>query len=189
MRPPASFHTESQRGGRMDGDVLTGEVLDPEGRGRGIDDLKSLSRLFDSFFEVPFLKWRFGLDALLGLFPALGDTVTSFASLYILGAAMKLGVPRLTLMRMAANVGLDYLVGSIPLVGDLFDVWWKANQRNVALIERHLESAPRRDRRGRIGDWLFLAAIAVVLLALLAGSIAMAVWLLAWLASQLGRQF
>src|SRR6266566_7825040 len=98
--------------------------------------LERLSWLMDDLFRVPGLGWRFGLDALIGLIPGFGDTATTLVSFYILAAGVRYRVPKITLLRMGLNIGLDYLLGSLPLVGDLFDAWWKSNKMNVALLRR-----------------------------------------------------
>src|SRR3978361_378970 len=85
---------------------------------RGLDDL---AFYLDDLFRIPGVGWRFGLDAIIGLVPNVGDTLTSFASFYILFAGVRYGVPKITLLRMAFNIGLDYFVGSIPIIGDAFD--------------------------------------------------------------------
>jgi hypothetical protein len=163
---------------------MTHQVLEPEivrsPRDRDLDpELDRLARWMDSVFEIPGLRIRFGWDALLGLLPGLGDTLTTLVSLYILGAARRYGVPRATMVRMAANIALDYLFGSLPLVGDVFDVYWKANQRNVALLRRHVEATPAERRRAQSGDWLFVAGLVVLLIALLVGCITIAWWIAA----------
>jgi hypothetical protein len=132
----------------------------------------------DTRFEIPGLRWRFGLDALLGLIPGLGDTVTFFVSCFILTSAARYGVPRITLARMGMNVVLDLVMGSIPLLGDVFDVAWKSNTRNVALLRRVVEAAPESERRARRGDWLFVAGILAGLFGILALCVLVA-WLLA----------
>ena len=93
-----------------------------------------LSHWMDTAFEVPVVGWRFGWDPLLGLIPGVGDTGTMLVALYIVALAGKVGVPRITVARMGLNVAIDMVVGSLPLVGDLFDVYWKANVRNAALL-------------------------------------------------------
>lgn len=135
-----------------------------------LEHLKMLARLMDSAFEVPGLKMRFGLDAILGLLPGVGDLVASLVSLYILQEAQRRGVSRVTLTRMSANILIDWLVGSIPLAGDAFDVVWKSNQKNVALLIQH-ESTPTDRRRRKIGDWFFLAFLTAMLMTVLAGSL------------------
>src|SRR5918998_6805173 len=93
--------------------------------------LEDLSRYLDNWVKIPVVGWRFGLDAIIGLIPNVGDTLTSLASFYILVAGVRYGVPKITLLRMAFNIGLDYLVGAIPFVGDAFDFFWKANKQNI----------------------------------------------------------
>lgn len=112
-----------------------------------------LTKALDQAFRVPGTPIRFGLDGVIGLVPGLGDLVTAGLSGYILYEAAKLGVSRPVLIRMLANIGIDLAAGSIPVVGDLFDVVWKANVKNLALLEQHLEanrpkaSEPPRRRR------------------------------------------
>src|SRR5690242_15601848 len=98
-------------------------------------DVEFLARLMDSFFVIPGTQIRFGLDAIIGLIPGLGDTLTSFVSIYILKVASRCGVPRVTLVRMAMNIAIDYVSGIVPFVGDAFDVYWKANLKNVELLK------------------------------------------------------
>jgi hypothetical protein len=97
-----------------------------------------MSRLLDSAFLIPGTRYRFGFDALVGLVPGLGDAVGAVFSGYIILQASRLGAPRSVVTRMIANVAVDTLVGAIPLLGDLFDVAWKSNLRNVALLESYL---------------------------------------------------
>jgi Domain of unknown function (DUF4112) len=140
-------------------------------------ELEMLAHLMDSAFHIPGLGIRFGLDALIGLVPFLGDTLTSLASLYILNAGRRYGVPRITMLRMGANIALDYLVGMVPFLGDAFDIVWKANQKNVALLKRHVMATPAEERRARMGDWLVLAGLVLALAVVLVGSITVAVWI------------
>lgn len=131
------------------------EILPPEGE--GMDPfLEELSQWMDSKFEIPGLKWRFGLDAVLGLLPGLGDTVTFLVSCYILLAAARHGVPRITIARMGMNVAIDLAMGCIPILGDVFDIAWKANTRNVELLKRTLDTPLHARRRGQWADWLFV---------------------------------
>lgn len=101
--------------------------------------LNRLAYLLDERFSIPGTNWRFGLDAIIGLIPGLGDLVTSAISAYIVSEAHRLGASRVMLLRMSWNVILDTLLGSIPLAGDVFDIGWKANRRNVNLLMRHIE--------------------------------------------------
>src|SRR5262245_54496892 len=95
----------------------------------GVDtSLERLGWLMDDLIRVPVLGWRFGLDALIGLIPGFGDTATSLVSFYILASAVRYRVPKVTLLRMGINIAIDYLLGSLPFAGDLFDAFWKSNQ-------------------------------------------------------------
>ncbi|HEY1602140.1 MAG TPA: DUF4112 domain-containing protein [Pirellulales bacterium] len=149
-------------------------------------ELEALAAWLDSAFRVPGLGIRFGLDAILGLIPGVGDTFSSLASLYILHAATRYGVPRTTIMRMGLNVAIDYVVGSLPIVGDLFDVFWKSNQWNVAILRHHLATAPDQRKQSTWGDRLFVAVVIAMLLATLVGSVLIAVWLMRSLAHVIG---
>ena len=102
--------------------------------------LRHLSTLLDEQFRIPGTTYRIGLDGLLGLIPGAGDTLSLLLSTYWLFEATRLGVPRRLLLRMAANIGLDALAGAIPIIGDIFDVAWKANKKNLALLEAYLAS-------------------------------------------------
>ena len=137
-----------------------------------------LGWLLDDLFRVPVLGWRFGLDALVGLIPGIGDTGTALASFYILASAVRHGVPKITLLRMGMNIAFDYLLGSVPVVGDVADVWWKSNQKNIALLRKRATVSAEEARAGRMGDWLFVGGIIVVLIALGIASLAVSVYLL-----------
>ena len=104
----------------------------------------ALAGLFDTAFAVPGTNIRFGLDALIGLVPGIGDAITTFMSLYIVNEARALGAPRRLIARMLANVALDSVVGAVPFLGDAFDVMWRANRRNMALLQSHLAREARR---------------------------------------------
>ena len=138
------------------------------------EGLESLSRYLDDWVRIPVVGWRFGLDALIGLVPNVGDTLTSFASFYILIAGVRHGVPKITLLRMAFNIGLDYVVGSIPFVGDAFDFVWKSNKQNIDLIR---ERGTGKDK-GTTSDYLFVGLIILALIALLIASILVSVFIL-----------
>ncbi len=143
--------------------------------------LDQLSRWMDGLFRIPGTGWRFGLDALVGLIPGVGDTATTVVSLYILAAGVRYRVSKATLLRMGANIAVDYLIGAIPFVGDLFDVYWKSNQMNVELLRRRATVPAAEARSGRVSDWLFVGLIALGLVALLAGSIALSFFLLSFI--------
>ncbi len=138
------------------------------------ESLESLSRCLDNWIKIPVVGWRFGLDALIGLVPNVGDTLTSFASFYILIAGVRYGVPKITILRMAFNIGLDYVVGLVPFVGDAFDLVWKSNKRNMDLIR---ERATGKDK-GTTSDYIFVGLMILALIAILIGSIAGSVYIL-----------
>jgi hypothetical protein len=140
--------------------------------------IEQLGWLMDDLFRIPVLGWRFGLDALIGLIPALGDTTTSLVSFYILASAVRYRVPKITLLRMGLNIAIDYGVGSLPVVGDLFDAWWKSNQMNVELLKRRAQVSAIEAEKGRASDWLFVGLIIVGLILLLIASASLSLFLL-----------
>jgi Domain of unknown function (DUF4112) len=101
--------------------------------------LDRLARLLDTALVIPGTNIRFGADAVIGLVPGIGDTITTALSLWIVYEAHQLGAPRELLMRMAANVAIDGFVGAVPVVGDAFDVLWRANRRNMRLLREWME--------------------------------------------------
>jgi hypothetical protein len=113
--------------------------------------IEALSRLMDSMFEIPGTKIRFGLDAVIGIVPVLGDLLSQIISSYIIWEARQLGVSRLTMARMIWNSAVDTLFGFVPLAGDAFDVVFRANMKNVALLKAHLEKHGRIARRSGAG--------------------------------------
>ena len=148
--------------------------------------IERLSWLMDDLFRIPVLGWRFGLDAIIGLIPALGDTSTSLVSFYILASAVRYRVPKVTLLRMGLNIGIDYVIGSLPVVGDLFDAFWKSNQMNVELLKQRAQVSPTEAKEGRASDWLFVGAIILGLIALLLGSAFVSIFLLVKLGQLVG---
>ena len=126
---------------------------DPLGR------LRTLARVQDELFRIPGTRIRFGLDALVGLIPGVGDALTGGVSVYLLVTATRMGAPPSVVARMAGNVALDLLVGAIPLLGDLFDLGWKANVRNVRLLEQHAIDPLGARRSSRIVLWVAVLSI------------------------------
>ena len=150
-------------------------------------NIERLAWLMDDLFRIPVLGWRFGLDAIIGLIPGVGDTASSLASFYILASAVRYRVPKITLLRMGVNIGLDYLVGSLPFVGDLFDAWWKSNQRNITLLRERASVSPTANDEGTLGDWLFVGGIVIVLVALAIGAALLSFYLLLLIADQIAQ--
>lgn len=136
-----------------------------------VERLRALSRLLDSAFVIPGTRYRFGLDALIGLVPGLGDAVSAVFSGYLILQASRLGAPRSVVNRMIANVALDTAVGWVPLLGDLFDVAWKSNNRNMALLEEHL----RQPAAAKAGSRRALVLLGGALLLFIAGAVVIGV--------------
>lgn len=128
-------------------------------------NLDRLAQVLDDVFHIPGTGIRFGLDPLLGLIPGLGDAASGLASCIIIAAAWKRGLPRVTIGRMLANVALDSMLGAIPIIGDLFDIAWKANRKNVSLLQR---SQGYPTVKQTAGDWLFLILVLAATLAIAA---------------------
>ena len=114
------------------------DIALPQSRAQRIARLDALATLLDSAFLIPGTNIRFGLDALIGLVPGIGDAITTLISLYIVREARALGASRLVIARMLVNVAIDGVVGAVPLIGDVVDVAWRSNRRNMALLQRHL---------------------------------------------------
>jgi hypothetical protein len=125
--------------------------------------LRKGARLLDSAFYIRRYDVRLGLDPILGLIPGLGDLVSPLFTIGILLQARELGIPRVVQLRMILNVAIDAVIGIVPIAGDLFDVAWKANERNIVLLDQHAYE----ERKPAAGDWLFVG-LAVLLLAALA---------------------
>lgn len=146
------------------------------------DALRRWAVLLDSAFRIPGTNIRFGLDPLVGFFPGLGDLASPVFTVALLLEGGRRRLPAVILARMVLNAGIDMLLGLVPLLGDMADVAWKANLRNLALLERHA-AAP--GSKPAPGDYLFvyLCILAVVLIALVP------VLLVAWLFTQVPRLF
>jgi len=121
------------------------DLARPQSRQERIARIDALATLLDTAFVIPGTQIRFGLDALIGLLPGIGDAITTIMSLYIVNEARALGAPPHLIARMLANVALDGFVGAVPLVGDAFDVAFRANRRNMALLRDHLDKVEGRD--------------------------------------------
>ncbi len=135
------------------------------------DRLRSLARVLDSAVTIPGTGFRVGADSILGLIPVVGDLAGAALSGYIVLASARLGAPASTLLRMLVNIGIDTGVGSIPLLGDMFDVAWRSNMRNVDLLESHLGGLIATRRANR---WL-VAGVVAGLIVLAAGAVALGV--------------
>lgn len=152
---------------------MNARVLTP-GQARRLEGLRRIAQLLDSAFIVPGTSYRVGLDPILGFVPGIGDLVSPLFTIGILWQANDLGVPKVVQLRMLFNVAIDAVLGAVPLAGDLFDFVWKANIRNLALLERHAE----QEHRATAADWLFVVLLTIVVVALAAIPFIIAVWLL-----------
>jgi hypothetical protein len=146
----------------------------PQDTQTSLNALRRWAVLLDSIFRVPGTRIRFGLDAIIGLVPGLGDLVAPVFTVAVLATGLKMRVPAIVQARMVLNAGIDMLVGLVPLLGDLADVAWKADLRNVALLERHAQPGVPPTR----GDyWFVLVCVGLVVLIGLV-PIVLVVWLL-----------
>lgn len=152
---------------------MSREDAAPE-RGQG---LRRLAWLLDDSIRIPWTRRRIGLESLLGLIPGVGDAVGGLLSTWILVQGVRYGASRTTLLRMLINVALEVVVGFIPVVGDVFDMSWKANQRNVQLLSAYLEQPTAAGRTS--GMWLL--TILAVLTLIGVGTLWAGIVLLRWL--------
>src|SRR4051812_30511574 len=139
--------------------------------------LRSLEILLDEAFRIPGTSFRFGIDGLIGLVPGLGDVIAGLLSAVIPLAGWVRGIPYVALVRMVLNIAVDVLIGSIPVVGDIFDVFWKANRRNYRILQRHLRQPHRHGWR----DWAFLLVLIATVAAVLMIPLLLFAWLMHWL--------
>ena len=140
--------------------------------------LRQISHLLDNAIALPGTDFRIGLDPILGILPGGGDVITGLMSVYIVFEGARMGLPATTLGRMGFNILLDTLTGTIPIIGDFFDITWKANSLNVALLEKHMADP----EPSRAADRLFAVVVVVGLLALVLGAATLSVWVLVQLA-------
>jgi Domain of unknown function (DUF4112) len=136
-------------------DALTPEVIDPR-----IADVEALARWLDYAFALPG-GFRFGIAGIIGFIPGIGDVIDALISLYIVVRALQLGIARVAVARMVVNVAIEALAGSVPFVGTVFDMAFKANRRNYELLKKHIAQPERQRAR----DWLFLVLTLVILAA------------------------
>jgi hypothetical protein len=139
--------------------------------------LERLAWWLDSAIVVPGTRFRIGLDALIGLVPGFGDLVGTALSAYIVAAAARRGLPSMVLLRMALNVGIETVVGAVPIIGDVFDAVWKANQRNMGLMRQYRAMPHRAHAQSQ-----FVVAVWVLALLLIAGGLVLIAFVtLRWL--------
>lgn len=127
-------------------------------------NLRNLSNLLDKSLRIPGTPYSFGLDPIIGLVPGGGDLVTGLLSFYIVFTAARLGLPRETLMRLVGNILIDVFVGTFPIFGDLFDVAWKTNSRNMDLLEQHFSVPQTEKKADRLFVFLILGGLFLIIL-------------------------
>ena len=137
------------------------------------ENLDLLSRVLDTWFRIPGTNIRFGLDGIIGFVPGIGDLLAGAASCIIVLAAFFRGVPLVTVARMVANLAIEVGVGMVPVLGNLFDIGWRANRRNYHLLETSLASAPRNTAK----DWLFMGLLGFGLIAMAMLPFLLLLWL------------
>jgi hypothetical protein len=140
--------------------------------------LDKLAQLLDTALLIPGTRFRIGLDGLLGLIPGVGDTIGAALSAYIILEAARLGFPKRTLLRMGGNVAVEALVGVVPILGDIFDIAWKANVRNLALLRANRNEIIRRDERS---PHQIISLLVVVIVLTMIGLIALSIFALRFL--------
>jgi len=145
-------------------------------------ELEVFSQVMDNQFRIPVLNWHFGLNAIIDLVPGVGDVATTLIALYVVVSAVRYRVPKITLLRMGLNIGIYFVVGLIPILGDIFAAWWKPNIRNLNLLRRRATVSADQAKRGRSSDWLFVSLIIAALLAVLVGSLAVSAFVFWYLA-------
>lgn len=140
--------------------------------------LRSLVAFMDDAIRIPGTEIRIGFDAIIGaLLPGFGDAATATSHLALLLAAFRMGVPRVVVLRMLVNIGVDAATGMVPVLGDVFDAGFKANRRNLQLIERHAATSPASTTRDHAFVWLVMAAA----VALLSIPLLLTLWLASYL--------
>jgi hypothetical protein len=153
---------------------VTPRALSP-GQAQRLIALRKFAQLLDSALIVPGTRYRIGLDPILGLVPGIGDLVSPLFAIGILWQAHDLGVSRVVQLRMIFNVAIDALLGAVPFIGDLFDFVWKANDKNMALLDHHAE----REHQASPGDWIFVAVLTLAVILIAAIPFVVAAWIIA----------
>lgn len=143
---------------------------------RDLRRVQQLTRVLDTAITVPGTRVRLGLDALLGLIPGAGDALSAALSAYPLVIAVRHRLPGAVITRLLGNIVLDAIVGTVPIIGDLFDIGFKANVRNRRLIERYAEQPARVTGRSRAALWIVGGAVALTITSV----VALGIWIVRW---------
>ncbi|MBW4542101.1 MAG: DUF4112 domain-containing protein, partial [Myxacorys chilensis ATA2-1-KO14] len=143
-----------------------------------LSKLRSISHVLDNAIGIPGTRYRIGIDPILGLLPGGGDMITAVLSVYIVWEAARMGLPPATVRQMVSNLVLDAVLGSLPVAGDFFDATWKANSKNIALLEAHLDAPTSHKRANPAFVVLLLLGFLVIAigLAALTGLVIALIW-------------
>ncbi|MFM2312515.1 MAG: hypothetical protein RLZZ04_1791 [Cyanobacteriota bacterium] len=144
-----------------------------------LSKLRSISKLLDNAIAIPGTKISFGLDPILGLLPGGGDTVTGGIAAYIVIEAARMGISREILWKMVGNILIDSFAGTVPVVGDLFDLGWKANVKNIELLEKHLNITESTDKPTK-ADRFFIFGLILVLALIVLGFATITFFTITW---------
>jgi Domain of unknown function (DUF4112) len=136
------------------------------------DQLDQLAWLLDNCFKIPGTKWRFGLEAVLGLVPGAGDIISGLLGLFLLIRAFQFKLPKIVIVRMLANSLLDFGIGAIPFVGDAFDFVYKANTRNMQLFHQYAEAPMKSTNR----HWIFIGGLIAAFVAMALALLIVMIW-------------
>ena len=134
-----------------------------------------LAELLDQRFTIPGTSIRIGLDPILGLIPGIGDGLANIAGSAILLIATQYRLPKIVILRMGLNVALNAMIGTVPVFGDIFSIWFRSNVKNAQLLERYVSA---EGQASTFGNWLFVSAIIIGIVLLLIGTFVAAVWLI-----------
>jgi hypothetical protein len=146
------------------------------GHSKNFEMAKYMADLLDRRFTIPGTSIRIGLDPIFGLIPGVGDTIASLAGTFILFLAAQAQLPKIVLVRMSLNIALNGMIGAMPILGDLFSVWFKSNVRNVQLLERY---AVEDRRTSTVGDWVFVIGLLLGIILVVAGAVVGIIWVIA----------
>ena len=156
----------------------------PFTKSAGAGSFESWARLLDSQFRIPGTTIRFGVDPILSLIPGLGDLTSPVFTVLLLARAIGRGVPKIVMMRMAMNAAIDALLGAVPVLGNIGDIFWRANTRNLTLLERYGRHVGP-PRAPSTGDYAFVFGIIALLAAAIVVPVIVAIWLIQMLAQRL----
>jgi Domain of unknown function (DUF4112) len=140
--------------------------MSPANEKTRISRLDRLSQLLDTAFRIPGTDFRIGLDAILGLVPGVGDALGAVLSSYIIIEAARIGLPKRILLRMVGNVAVESIAGAVPIIGDIFDIAWKANVKNFELLRSYAAGGIARERSSRQVLQLFVWALILIVIGL-----------------------